>query len=330
MDSLIVDYTVYDDNYTGHQLSYPRQDSLRSAEVLLDTLTFSTKDFQNNSNLWVIANPIINGVDQDQLEQYYFNNIIQTSFKTIKDEINPLLDVTFDGIHILDNDIISPEPHIVISLDDENPFLLLNEDEDTSNFSVHLLKPNSNTWERIYFMNNAGDEILKWYPADNSNNKFTIEYDPTFTIDGNYSLKVQGRDKSNNFSGDYDYQISFDVITASTITNFYNYPNPFSTKTHFVFTLTGSVFPDQILIQILNVSGKVVREIDQAELGPIKIGHNKTDFYWDGRDQFGDQLANGIYFYRVQTKINGEDIEHRSSSGDQAFKNSFGKMYLMR
>ena len=276
MDSLLVNYTVYDDTHTPHQISYSRQDSLRVSEILLDTLTFSTNDLQNNSNIWVTANPIINGVDQDQPEQYYFNNIIQTSFNTIEDAINPVLDVTFDGVHILDNDIISPIPHIVISLDDENPFLLLDEDTDTSNFSLYILKPNTITWERLYFMNSAGEEILKWYPAVDSKNKFTIEYDPEFIIDGTYSLKVQGRDKTNNFSGDYDYQISFEVITTSSITNFYNYPNPFSTKTHFVFTLTGSEFPDQILIQILNVSGKVVREINQSEIGPLKIGHNKT------------------------------------------------------
>jgi len=330
MDSLLVDYTIYDDNYTAHPISYSRQDSLRSSEFLLDTIKFSTVDFQNNSNIWITANPKINGLYQDQPEQFYFNNIIQTSFNTKEDNINPLLDVTFDGVHILDNDIISPKPHIVISLDDENPFLLLDSDTDTSNFSLYILKPNTITWERIYFMNNAGEEILKWFPATDSKNKFTIEYNPIFTADGIYTLKVQGRDKTNNFSGDYDYQINFEVITSSTISNFYNYPNPFSTKTHFVFTLTGSEFPEQILIQILNVSGKVVREIDQTELGPIKIGHNKTTFFWDGRDQYGDQLANGIYFYRVKATLNGETIEHRDTSGDHAFKNSFGKMYLMR
>ena len=68
-------------------------------------------------------------------------------------------------MHILDNDIISPQPHIVISLDDENPFLLLDSDTDTSNFSLYILKPNTTTWERIYFMNSAGEEVLKWFPA---------------------------------------------------------------------------------------------------------------------------------------------------------------------
>ncbi len=35
------------------------------------------------------------------------------------------------------------------------------------------------------------------------------------------------------------------------------------------------------------------------ELGPLHIGSNITDYAWDGTDEFGDQLANGTYLYRV-------------------------------
>jgi flagellar hook assembly protein FlgD len=53
------------------------------------------------------------------------------------------------------------------------------------------------------------------------------------------------------------------------------------------------------------VSGKVVREITQDELGPIRIGNNVSSYAWEGTDEFGDKLANGVYLYRVITKING-------------------------
>ena len=109
-----------------------------------------------------------------------------------------------------------------------------------------------------------------------------------------------------------------------------NYPNPFSTSTRFVFTLTGSETPDDIIIQIMTVSGKVVREITESELGPLSIGRNITDFSWDGTDEFGDPLANGVYLYRVRARLNGEDIKHRDSGADSHFTKDFGKMYILR
>ena len=138
-------------------------------------------------------------------------------------------------------------------------------------------------------------------------------------------------DKSNNASGDNAYVISFKVINKSTITEVYNYPNPFSTRTQFVFTLTGSQLPTYMKIQIMTISGKIVKEIDMSELGTLRIGKNITEYAWDGRDEYGDLLANGIYLYRVITRINDKDIELNSqSSNSKAFKKDFGKMVIIR
>ena len=161
-------------------------------------------------------------------------------------------------------------------------------------------------------------------------NSCKIIYKPVFSTDGKYTLRVKAKDRSKNYSGSVDYTISFEVINKSTITEIMNYPNPFSTSTRFVFTLTGSEIPDIFHIQILNVSGKVVKEISMDELGPIHIGRNITEYAWDGTDNFGDRLANGVYFYRVITQINGESIEKRETAADNFFKKGFGKMYLMR
>ena len=109
-----------------------------------------------------------------------------------------------------------------------------------------------------------------------------------------------------------------------------NYPNPFSTQTQFVFTLTGENIPDEFTIQILTVTGKLVRTITRNELGPIHIGRNVTDYRWDGKDEFGDQLANGVYLYRVKTSINGENVDLRESGADQYITKGFGKMYLLK
>jgi flagellar hook assembly protein FlgD len=98
-----------------------------------------------------------------------------------------------------------------------------------------------------------------------------------------------------------------------------------------VFTLTGSQIPSQFKIQILSITGKVVREITKQELGPVRIGRNISEYKWDGKDQYGQLLGNGVYLYRVVTTINGENVERRANNGIDKFnKNGYTKMYIMR
>jgi hypothetical protein len=331
MDSLLVHYWIEDQNRLLNYLYYPRQDSLLSGEILYDTISINSEGFPGLNSIWVEANPIPFDDtlgNYDQLEQYHFNNYLQIPFYVNQDLINPILDVTFDGIHILNGDMVSGKPLILITLKDENPFLVMNETRDTAYFAVYLTDPNGNQ-RRIYF-NQGVNTVMNFTPSTGPNDKFKIEYHPSLLTDGKYQLLIQATDKSGNESGDFDYKIDFEVINNSTITEVMNYPNPFSTKTHFVFTLTGNTIPDYFKIQIMTISGKIVREIMVDELGPIRIGRNITEYAWDGRDEFGDLLANGIYVYRVITKINEEAIEKRESGADQFFKKGFGKMTLIR
>lgn len=326
MDSLNIIYQVMDEQGTIWPINYPKQDSLKVGEIIRDTVIFNTLGHVGLNSLMMEVNP------QDsswQREQYHFNNSIVVPFYVLADKTNPVLDITFDGIHILDGDIVSPKPNILITLKDENQYLLLSEDEDTSNFNINLIDPSGNVYP-VHFTNGSGEPILNYTKATSEDPTFTIEYNPSLEEDGVYKLRVQASDKAGNKSGNLDYVISFEVINRSTITQIMNYPNPFSTKTHFVFTLTGSKIPDVFKIQILTVSGKIVREITKNELGNIRIGRNITDYWWDGTDEYGDRLANGVYLYRVITKINNEDIELRQTSADQFFHKGFGKMYLMR
>ena len=328
MDSLLTKYSTYNENYTYTNIDYPRSDSLKKHHILLDTISFNTSNRNNQNYFFTNSNPRVDGSTQDQLEQYYFNNIAINPFTVESDKTNPLLDVTFDGIHIMNQDIINSEPEILITLKDENTILMLNEDSDTNNIQVYLMDPNQNTWTRIPYQQQQ--QIILNYELADDQNPFKIVYNPIFSTDGIYKLKVQGRDKSGNISGDSDYEISFEVVTRSTITNVFNYPNPFSTKTYFIYTLTGSIMPDELNLTILTVTGKVVKQIDLLENESIRIGHNKTQYYWDGRDEFGDLLANGVYLYKVDAKINGVPIEQRKTNADKSFKKNFGKMYLLR
>ncbi|MFT7035093.1 MAG: hypothetical protein ACJA2S_003615 [Cyclobacteriaceae bacterium] len=263
--------------------------------------------------------------DSEQLEVHLNNNNIGlTKYLEINpDSTNPILEVSFDGVFILDGDIVSPSPFISIIIKDENQYLLK---EDTTGIDLFIKEPCEKCdFERVAFSN----PNLMWQPATEETD-FNIEYSPSNLADGIYAIRVQANDASGNDSGTEPYEINFEIINESTVTNFYPYPNPFSSSTRFVFTLTGSEIPEDIKIQIMTISGRVVREILREELGAIRIGNNISDFAWDGRDEYGDQLANGTYFYKVYIQKNGQEITHRNSGGDQGFKNGFGKIQLLR
>ena len=237
--------------------------------------------------------------------------------------------IGIDGIHILDGDIVSPKSSIQITLSDNNLNKLLDEISDTTNFQMKLITPDEQIIP-IYFSNLSNLYTIDYTLASDQDESFKINLNPNLTENGVYRLSVQAWDKSGNKAGEIEYEISFEVVLESSITNVLNYPNPFSTNTRFVFTLTGSQVPEAFKIQIMTVTGKIVKEVFKEELGDIRIGRNITDFAWDGTDMYGDRLANGVYLYRVITKINGEEIKHRDTSADTYFKQSFGKMYLMR
>jgi len=329
-DSLLVRYWIEDSERNEIEIPYAIQDSLLVGEFLIDTVSFDTRFLVGENTLWVEVNPLNPETGMShQPEQVRFNNILRIPFVVTSDEENPILDVTFDGIHIINGEVVSPNPEVLIALKDENPFLIMDEPADTSLFKVFIAEPDENL-ERVYFTNNIGEEIMQFIPAENEQNRAKIFYRPNLPKNGEYKLLVQASDKSGNSSGNADFEIEFEVVKESTITEVLNYPNPFSTSTQFIFTLTGDQIPDEFKIQIMTISGRVVREIMQSEFGPIRIGRNRSVYRWDARDEFGDRLANGVYLYRVIAKVNGEDIMLRDGGASQYFEQGFGKMVLFR
>lgn len=319
-DSLLVVYTLFNRDQRkafSDSLTIPPPGILASDTSLIN-IEINTTGFVGVNDLDVVVNPF------RVAEQNYQNNAIKLReyITVIKDNANPLLDVTFDGQYIFDGDIVSPNPEIAIVMRDENPYLFKT---DTSGIDIFHYACESCVPQRIAL---SGSDII--WTAASEKEPFKILYSPQALIDGMHKLEVQVEDASGNKSGAEPYAINFEVINKSTITHFYPYPNPFSSSVRFIFTLTGSNIPDEILIRIMTVSGRVVREITQDELGPLRIGNNETEYAWDGRDEFGDQLANGVYLYKVYLKTLGNQIELRETAGDQAFDKGFGKLYLLR
>lgn len=322
-DSLRVKITATNKDNVQTILATPRQKPLVVNDTVQLNYSIPTGSVPGTNYLFVDFNP-----DNDQPEQHHFNNFIFRTIYVKPDSLNPLMDVTFDGIHILNRDIVSPKPHVVIKLKDEAKWMALS---DTSAFTLRVKYPDG-TIKPFYFNN----DTMRFTPAGQApvtDNMAAIDFLPYFPQDGDYELIVTGKDRSNNAAGRIEYRVAFQVFNKSMISNMLNYPNPFTTSTAFVFTVTGSQVPQNIRIQIMTITGKIVKEITKEELGPINIGRNITEYKWDGTDQYGQKLANGIYLYRVITNLNGKSLEKfkaEDDNTDKYFNKGYGKMYLMR
>ncbi|MBJ6118571.1 hypothetical protein JAO76_10235 [Pontibacter sp. BT310] len=317
-DSLAVDVTV-----TGDGID-PIQKRLKLAPLAGNTsATFNfemdTHILDGNYKLSMYVNPRI------QPEQHYFNNIYVVPFK-VKSRLHPIMDVAFDGVHIMDGELISPSPMVSVTVKDENRQAFLG---DASGMSIVLVYPDKGEQELALDKTSELVEHVEIFPATEKSD-FRVEFKPTKLEDGLYRMEIRAKDVAGKQSGISPYRINFEVENRSAITNFYPFPNPFSTKTNFIFTLTGATIPDHIKIQILTITGKVVKEIMKEELGPLRIGNNKTEYAWDGTDMYGDKLANGVYLYRVVVSRGDEMMYHKQKFGDKAFKNGYGKIYILR
>ena len=75
-----------------------------------------------------------------------------------------------------------------------------------------------------------------------------------------------------------------------------NYPNPFNPETWIPYRLAKDAF---VTLTIYNGAGQVVRTIDVGHRTPAFYESRSQAIYWDGRNQTGEQVASGIYFYHL-------------------------------
>jgi len=140
-----------------------------------------------------------------------------------------------------------------------------------------------------------------YYTSDlNTYQSGQVKY-PFSTLDpGQHTISVKAWDVNNNSS---DVKISFTVQAAETplVKRLYNYPNPFSTSTEFMLEHNQSCDVMDVQIQIYTIGGRLVKTI-QNQVNTK--GFTTRGLFWDGRDDYGDRLANGVYIYRLQYQNN--------------------------
>lgn len=284
-DSLRLDfYNNIQDSafYTAYANVPPDSFSLINKVISTDNLLYTAP--VSPVDIKVVATPFVR-------EFYDFNNSTEGHFDVIRDSVKPAFNITFDGKEILNGDVISSQPHVLITLEDNSPLPL-----DTSYFTIVHTENNKTSVVRF----NDPDLTYNYSPYPNS--KMEINWLPKLK-DGKHILEVLAKDGSGNFFDSTSSKSVFYVYNNPDILQVYNYPNPFTDNTYFTFELRGVVAPDEIRIKIFTIAGRLIKEI-QLKQSDLQIGFNRIA--WDGRDEDGDVIANGLYFYKVLTKTGDE------------------------
>ncbi len=209
-------------------------------------------------------------------------NHISTA-STERDTVGPEMDILVAGR--------STEPGLSdVSL--TTPVLLSGRLSDmASGFALPVQEPNG-------FMLKIDEQTLENFPqkaniqfVDAGLKQFDFFYELSHLELGRHHFKLMAADRALNRSY---WELDVEVVPADlTLESVLNYPNPVSDHTVFTFTLSREAF---IQIKIYTVTGRCIRKLD---------GHGQQGFNqfppegWDGRDEEGDFVANGVYLYKV-------------------------------
>ncbi|MDE0685117.1 MAG: T9SS type A sorting domain-containing protein, partial [Candidatus Poribacteria bacterium] len=139
--------------------------------------------------------------------------------------------------------------------------------------------------------------IIPWHEPDKkSDTQITVklEFDGNINADSTLTFTI-GAGAIANYNGPaLTAQITVTADRENALLA--NFPNPFNPETWIPYHLAK---PTEVTITIYAVNGQVVREL---ELGHQPAGIYQTRSqaaYWDGRNQFGEPVSSGLYFYTL-------------------------------
>jgi hypothetical protein len=169
-------------------------------------------------------------------------------------------------------------------------------------FSIHLEDPSGLDFrpDKIgIFLDEIAQPENTYSVPDSARNAAhaVISYRPELSK-GAHTLSIKCGDVHGNVAQTetYHFQVSerFDVQFLG------NHPNPFKRETIFAYVLTENA--DRFSIKLYTVSGKRIRVFEEGDL--TSADYHEVE--WDGKDEWGDEIANGVYFYRI-TAVKGGD-----------------------
>ncbi len=213
-----------------------------------------------------------------------------TSTNTISDGSGPEMNIYMNDSTFVFGGTTSESPTLLVKIQDESGVNI------TGNAVGHDLTAIldadvSNT----YVLND-------FYQADmDSYKQGSVRYPLTALAEGKHTVRVKVWDALNNSNEDFlEFYVSESADMA--LKHVLNYPNPFTTNTSFYFEHNQAGQQLEILVQIFTVSGRLIKTLESNQYAS---GFRNQAITWDGKDDFGDKIGRGVYFYRV--KVRTED-----------------------
>jgi len=216
----------------------------------------------------------------------------------IQDEVGPTINIFLNDKKFVSGGIADQNPKLIVQLIDSSGI-----NTTGTGIGHDLIATLFGESEKNILLND-------YYKADiDSYQSGEAEIQLTNLSYGSNKIRVKAWDVFNNSS-----EKEFEFIVANDsklqITHLLNYPNPFTEQTAFYFEHNQPLNDFDVLIQIYSPSGKLVKTIryNETDTGGYRIG----PIAWDGKDDFGDRIGRGVYFYRLRVKTsNGKSAEQQ-------------------
>jgi len=121
---------------------------------------------------------------------------------------------------------------------------------------------------------------------------FTYQVNIALT-EGEHYFSIEASDLAGNISSNEVYcKVSGTDLVVENVSNF---PNPFNTTTKFAVMISKQT--TEVKVEIYTFTGEPVRSLTLSSPG---IGYNELE--WDGKNEAGNAVARGVYFYNLTVK----------------------------
>jgi hypothetical protein len=88
-------------------------------------------------------------------------------------------------------------------------------------------------------------------------------------------------------------EIAVTTTARFALERYFAYPNPFESETEIFYRVSRAA--DRARLRIYTLTGRLIRTLEQASPTP-----DLNRIRWDGRDEEGDAVANGVYFFQLE------------------------------